>query len=86
MTILLEIEDSKMPFLMELLQNFTFVKTQPNTIEKTSLLQKTKKPTNTVNFSKKNVQKDPFAEVRGIWADRDIDGAMLRKQAWGIEE
>ena len=29
---------------------------------------------------------DPFAEVRGIWADRDIDGKTLRKQAWGIEE
>jgi hypothetical protein len=28
---------------------------------------------------------DPFTEVRGIWADRDIDGTTLRKQAWGIE-
>jgi len=34
---------------------------------------------------KKVVKKDPFAEVRGIWADRDIDGTTLRKQAWGID-
>jgi len=31
-------------------------------------------------------QKDIFAEVRGIWADRDIDGKTLRNQAWGIDE
>jgi len=34
---------------------------------------------------KKVAKKDPFAEVRGIWADRDIDGTTLRKQAWGID-
>ena len=28
---------------------------------------------------------DPFAEVFGIWADRDIDGETLRKKAWGRE-
>jgi len=36
--------------------------------------------------SKKVVKKDPFANVRGIWADRDIDAKTLRKQAWGIED
>lgn len=34
---------------------------------------------------KKVVKKDLFAEVRGIWKDRDIDSTILRKQAWGIE-
>ena len=34
---------------------------------------------------RKIVKKDHFAEVRGIWADRDIDSTTLRKQAWGIE-
>jgi hypothetical protein len=29
---------------------------------------------------------DPLAEVFGMWADRDIDGKTLRKQAWGIDE
>jgi hypothetical protein len=29
---------------------------------------------------------DPFAEVRGIWADRDIDGRKLRNEAWNIQE
>ena len=35
---------------------------------------------------KKIVKKDPFAEVHGIWADRDIDAKTLRKRAWGIED
>ena len=34
---------------------------------------------------KKTIKKDPFAEVFGMWADRDIDATTLRKQAWGIE-
>ncbi|MCL2649786.1 MAG: hypothetical protein FWD60_02020 [Candidatus Azobacteroides sp.] len=37
------------------------------------------------SIQKKVAKKDPFAEVRGIWSDRDIDGTTLRKQAWGIE-
>ena len=35
---------------------------------------------------RKVIKKDPFAEVFGIWADRDIDAKTLRKQAWGIED
>jgi len=35
---------------------------------------------------KKVIKKDPFAESFGMWADRDIDGETLRKQAWGIED
>ncbi|MDR0940954.1 MAG: hypothetical protein LBM68_01870 [Bacteroidales bacterium] len=31
-------------------------------------------------------QKDPFADVFGMWADREIDAKTLKKQAWGIEE
>ena len=34
---------------------------------------------------RKNIEKDHFAEVWGIWADRNIDGETLRKQAWGID-
>ena len=34
---------------------------------------------------KRVVKKDPFAEVYGIWVDRDIDASTLRKQAWRIE-
>jgi len=34
----------------------------------------------------KVVKKDPFAETFGMWADRDIDATILRKQAWGIED
>ena len=34
---------------------------------------------------KRIVTKDPFLEVFGMWADRDVDAVMLRKQAWGIE-
>ncbi|MDR2963071.1 MAG: hypothetical protein LBU90_05515 [Bacteroidales bacterium] len=35
---------------------------------------------------KEIVSHDIFAEVRGMWADRDIDGETLRKQAWGIAD
>ena len=35
---------------------------------------------------RKVVKKDPFAETFGMWADRDIDAATLRKRAWGIED
>ena len=35
---------------------------------------------------KKVIKKDPFEEVWGIWADRDINAKTLRKQAWGIED
>ena len=40
--------------------------------------------TNCVNI-KKYVKNDPFAEVFGMWANRDIDAKTLRKQAWRIE-
>jgi hypothetical protein len=26
---------------------------------------------------------DPFSEIRGMWADRDIDDKELRRRAWG---
>ena len=29
--------------------------------------------------------KDPFAEVRGIWAGRDVDARALRNEAWKIK-
>ena len=74
MTVLLEIKDSKAPFMMELLHNFSFVKAQPFSVDNEFIQQETK-----------TFNKDPFAEVRGIWANREIDGATLRKQAWGIE-
>jgi hypothetical protein len=34
---------------------------------------------------KRVIQTDPFSEVFGMWVDRNIDAATLRKQAWGIE-
>ena len=37
------------------------------------------------SIQKRAVKKDPFAEVRGIWADRNIDAKTLRKQAWEIK-
>ena len=66
---------------MELLDNFPFVKVQPLANGNTALLQKTKENT---KFGKNDTKKDFFAEVRGIWADRNIDGKTLRNQAWAI--
>jgi len=78
MIAVLDIKDSKASFVMELLDSLSFVKVQ--TFNNDILpLYKTKE---TVN----SIEKDFFAEVRGIWADRDIDGKTLRNQAWGIEE
>ena len=76
MTVLLEIKDSKAPFVMELLNNFSYVQTKPSLYEANEI----------VKLREKHINKDFFAEVRGIWADRDIDGVTLRNQAWGIEE
>jgi len=77
MKVLLDINDNKAPFLMELLHNFSFVSAHPfNDEYELSCNQAVKK--------KKN-EKDIFTEVRGMWADRDIDGISLRKQAWGID-
>jgi hypothetical protein len=76
--LLLEVEDNKMSFVMELLRNFSFINTQPISENKASFMQENKK---TIEH-----KKDPFAEVWGIWADRDIDGETLRKQAWGIKD
>ena len=75
MEAVLEIQDSKASFVMELLGNFSFVKIHSFT--------DSSRKTNEV---KKDTKEDFFAEVRGIWADRDIDGTTLRNQAWGIEE
>jgi hypothetical protein len=35
--------------------------------------------------TKRSNSLDPFAEVRGIWAERNMDAKELRKQAWKIE-
>jgi len=75
---------------MDWLNKFSFVKSQPVSEKKAFLLRETKEEidmaTETMNLTRKKVvEKDPFAEVRGIWADRNIDAKTLRKQAWGIE-
>jgi hypothetical protein len=89
MKVLLDIKESKALFFMELLNNFSFVKVQPVSERKTFLLQDTEKidvvAKRKTFMRRKNTEKDIFAEVWGIWADRDIDGTTLRNQAWGIE-
>ena len=85
MQVLLDIRENKALFLMELLNNFSFVKVRPLT--KDFLLPETKEAVNSsISTQKKGETNDIFAEVRGIWADRDIDGKTLRKQAWGLED
>jgi len=91
MVMLLDIEENKVPFVMEWLNKFSFVKAQPVVDEKTFSLQETAEKINTTvetkNLAQQEVLKnDPFAEVFGIWADRNIDAKTLRKQAWGIED
>ena len=53
MKLLLDIKESKVLFLMELLHNFSFVKVQPITNEKALLLQEIKEAVDAVNLVKK---------------------------------
>jgi polyhydroxyalkanoate synthesis regulator phasin len=53
MKVLLDIRENKALFLMELLNNFSFVKVQPITNEKALLLQELKEAVDTVNLVKK---------------------------------
>jgi hypothetical protein len=52
MKVLLDIEESKALFFLELLHNFSFVKVQPITNEKALLLQEIKEAVDTVNLVK----------------------------------
>ena len=87
MRVLLDIKESKALFFMELLKNFSFVKARPITDERVFSFPRTEKDAVEIETSlqKKDEKKDIFAEVFGIWADREIDGKTLRRQAWGIE-
>jgi hypothetical protein len=53
MKVLLDIKESKALFMMELLNNFPFVKAQPITNEKALLLQEIREAVDTVNLVKK---------------------------------
>ena len=53
MTVMLEIKDDKALFIMELLNNFSFVKTKPIINENELLLQEIKEAVNIVNLLKK---------------------------------
>ena len=91
MVMLLDIEENKVPFIMDWLNKFSFVKSQPVSEKKAFLFQETKEKVDAIVETKdlaqqKVLNKDPFAEVFGIWADRNIDARTLRKQAWGIED
>jgi len=75
MQMLLDVEESKASFIMEWLNNFSFVKTQPISEKKSFLLQETK--TLTCEKVEKNTL---FAETRGMWAGRDFDIKKIRKE------
>jgi len=52
MEMLLDIQENKVSFFMELLNNFSFVKAHPVTNEKALLLQEIKEAVDTVNLVK----------------------------------
>jgi hypothetical protein len=89
MRVLLDVKESKALFFIVLLNSFSSVKIQPISERKAFLSRKTGKADVIVEeetvAKKENAKKDIFADVWGIWADRDIDGRTLRNQAWGIE-
>ena len=64
MKAVLDIQDSKAPFVMELLGNFRFVKVQPITDEKALLLSEIKEAVDIVNRVKKGeIQARPAKEL-----------------------
>ena len=64
MKAVLDIKDSKAPFIIELLNNFSFVKVQPITNEKALLLREIKEAVDTINLVKKGkIQARPAREL-----------------------
>jgi len=64
MKAVLEIKDSRASFLMELLDNFSFVKVKPITNEKALLLSEIREAVDTVNLVKKGkVRARPAEEL-----------------------
>ena len=64
MKAVLDIKDSRASFVMELLDNFSFVKVQPITNEKALLLSEIKEAVDTINLIKKGkVQARPAKEL-----------------------
>ena len=64
MKAVLDIRDSKAPFVMELLGNFSFVKVHPITNEKALLLNEIREAVNNVNLAKRGkLQARPAKEL-----------------------
>jgi len=64
MKAMLDIKDSKAPFLMELLGSFSFVKVKPITYEKALLLHEMREAVDTVNLVKAGkIQARPAKEL-----------------------
>ena len=64
MKAVLDIKDSKVSFVMELLNNFSFVKVRPITNEKALLLSEIREAVDTINLIKKGkVQARPAKEL-----------------------
>ena len=64
MKVVLDIKDSKASFVMELLNNFSFVKVHPITNEKALLLSEIREAVDTINLIKKGkVQARPAKEL-----------------------
>ena len=78
MKAVLDIRENKASFVMELLDNFSFVKVQ-------SFIDGEHETNEISNSHEREIKKDFFSNCFGMWEDRDIDAETLRKQAWGIE-
>ena len=64
MKVVLDIKDSRASFVMELLDNFSFVKVKPITNEKALLLSEIREAVDTVNLVKKGeIQARPAKEL-----------------------
>ena len=78
MKAVLDIRESKASFVMELLDNFSFVKVQ-------SFIGAEQETNEIINIRERETKKEFFTNCFGMWEDRDINAETLRKQVWGIE-
>jgi len=84
MKVLLDINESKALFFMELLNNFSFIKVHSINNETTTALDSKYFNTRVINnVQEKKVKNTLFEESFGMWAGRnDIDPKKIRKESY----
>ena len=85
MKVILDIKDSKVPFVMELLKSFSFIKTQPLSEEKMRLISEMKEAVDNLKLVKKYPSlKEEFASVIDELEQNPEQGTKIGKRCFKI--